>query len=156
MLKDHPNVDDLHLILFGGEEKRLFGSRQYVSSLSAEHRARIKSVINMDMIGNQNTPELSVLLEGGEVSRGIIEDLQDAAAHHTSLEVQTSFCPHNSDHETFIDEDIPAVLTIEGADGSSTDIHTARDTLDKIDFELAVEILGMNVAFSGLRLGNHL
>lgn len=153
VLKDHPNVDDFRLILFGGEEQRLFGSRQYVSSLSAEHRARIKAVINMDMIGNQNTLELSVLLEGGEVSRGIIEDLQDAAANHTSLEVQTSFFPHNSDHEPFIDEDIPAVLTIEGADGSNTDIHTARDTMDKIDFELAVEILRMNVAFTALGLG---
>lgn len=154
VLKDHPNVDDLRLILFGGEEQGLFGSRQYVSSLSEEHRTRIKAVVNMDMIGNQNTSELSVLLEGGEVSRGIMEDLQDAAANHTSLEVQMSFDPHNSDHEPFVDEDIPAVLTIEGTDGSNTDIHTARDTLDKIDFELAVEILRMNIAFIAAGLGS--
>ncbi len=153
VLKDHPNMADLRLILFGGEEQGLFGSQQYVAALSSEERARITAVVNMDMIGNQNTPELSVLLEGAEISRAVVEDLHDAAANHTSLDVQTSFVPHDSDHETFINNGIPAVLTIEGADASNTDIHTARDTVDKIDFELAVEILKMNVAFTAAESG---
>ena len=71
-----------------------------IAALSSEERARITAVVNMDMIGNQNTPELSVLLEGAEISRAVIEDLQDAAANHTPLDVQTSFVPHDSDHET--------------------------------------------------------
>ena len=39
------------------------------------------------------------------------------------------------------------MLTIEGADHSNHEIHTARDTLDRINFDLALEILRMNTAF---------
>ena len=38
-------------------------------------------------------------------------------------------------------------LTIEGADSTNDEIHSARDTLDRIDLALAEEILKMNVAF---------
>ena len=62
--------------------------------------------------------------------------------------------PCDSDHVPFIDAGIPAVLTIEGADSANTDIHSARDTLDKVDFTLVAEILRMNVAFTALALGN--
>jgi Zn-dependent M28 family amino/carboxypeptidase len=154
VLQDHPGIDDVTFILFGGEEQGLFGSKHYVASLSSEARARIKTVLNMDMIGNQNTAALTVLLEGSEVSRQAMEDLQDAAANHTSLAVQTSFDPHDSDHVPFIDAGIPAVLTIEGTDSANTAIHSARDTLDKVDFNLVTEILRMNVAFTALAMGN--
>jgi extracellular elastinolytic metalloproteinase len=40
-----------------------------------------------------------------------------------------------------------AVLTIEGTDDANHDIHSPRDTLDRINFDLALEILRMNTAF---------
>jgi len=61
--------------------------------------------------------------------------------------VQTSLHPFNSDHVSFIESGMPAVLTIEGADSANDQIHTARDTLDHINFDLALEILRMNTAF---------
>jgi Zn-dependent M28 family amino/carboxypeptidase len=69
-----------------------------------------------------------------------------AAALHTGLAVETSMSPYASDHVPFIEAGIPAVLTIEGADGANEAIHTARDTADRIDPGLAVEILRMNAA----------
>ena len=39
------------------------------------------------------------------------------------------------------------MLTIEGADSANDNVHSANDTLDKIDYEIALEILRMNVAF---------
>jgi hypothetical protein len=39
------------------------------------------------------------------------------------------------------------VLTIEGTDDANHDIHSPRDTLDRINFDLALEILRMNTAF---------
>ena len=47
----------------------------------------------------------------------------------------------------FIQAGLPAVLTIEGADGANSRIHTADDTMDHIDLSLALDILRMNVAF---------
>ncbi|MGP4025530.1 M28 family metallopeptidase [Actinomadura sp. 3N407] len=137
---------DLRLILFGGEEEGLFGSTQYVASLDPGQLGGISAVVNMDMIATLNTTAPTVLLEGGEISRGLIDELAAAAGTYTSLGVQTSLRPFNSDHVPFIDALVPAVLTIEGADGANQNVHTAGDTLDAIDGELAHGIVRMNLA----------
>jgi Zn-dependent M28 family amino/carboxypeptidase len=153
VLRAHQGRHDLRFILFGGEEQGLFGSRRYVSSLSATDRRRIDAVINMDMIGSLNSSTRSVLLEGAAVSATVIEDLGAAAATYTQLVVETSLRAANSDHVPFIVAGIPAVLTIEGADNTNAAIHTANDTINRIDHDLALEILRMNVAFVARALG---
>jgi hypothetical protein len=146
VLKDHAAERDLRFVLFGGEEEGLLGSQQYIDNLPAADRARIRAVINMDMIGTLNAPTPSVLLEGAAVSQSLIDELASAAATYTALDIQTSLQPFNSDHVSFIEEGFPAVLTIEGTDGANDNVHTANDTLDNIDYDLALEILRMNVA----------
>jgi Zn-dependent M28 family amino/carboxypeptidase len=76
-----------------------------------------------------------------------------AAATYTSLAVQTSLHPYNSDHVPFIEAGMPAVLTIEGTDGANEHVHTAGDTLEHVDRELAAEIVRMNVAAAAAALG---
>ena len=85
--------NDLRLILFGGEEQGLFGSRQYVSGLDAAERARISAVINMDMIACQNSSQATVLLEGAAAAQTMLDALADIAQAHTSLDIQTSLHP---------------------------------------------------------------
>lgn len=149
----HEGDLDVRFILFGGEEQGLFGSLAYVADLSPAERERIRAVVNMDMIATLNTAVPTVLLEGAEVSQHVIDGLADAAHTYTGLTVQTSLNPFNSDHVPFIDQGIPAVLTIEGADGANANIHTAGDTMEFINIDLAVEILRMNVAFVTTALG---
>ena len=141
------NKHDLRFILFGGEEQGLFGSRFYLDSLSDVEKNRIIAVLNMDMIGSKHTANPTVLLEGGEISKSLIDALSEAGATYTSLEIQKSLNPFASDHVPFINAGIPAVLTIEGADSSNENIHSENDVIDFIDFYLMVEILRMNVAF---------
>ncbi|MEU4392948.1 M20/M25/M40 family metallo-hydrolase [Kribbella sp. NPDC023855] len=137
---------DVRLILFGGEEQGLFGSKQYVAALPASERARIHAVLNMDMIAAKNTPVPTVLLEGAPVSSGQLDDLAAAAATYTGLKVETSLHPFASDHVPFINAGMPAVLTIEGADSANGHIHSAEDKLEFLDWPLAAEILRMNAA----------
>ena len=146
-LKGYAGVHDLQLVLFGGEEQGLFGSKQFVASLNATNRARMRAVVNMDMIGSLNTANPTVLLEGAPVSQSVMEGLASAAATYTGLAVQTSLNPFNSDHVSFIRKGMPAVLTIEGADDANDAIHSARDTLDRINFDLALDTLRMNAAY---------
>lgn len=146
VLAEHSAKHDLRFILFGGEEQGLHGSIQYVSELPENERTRITAVINMDMVATLNTEPRAVLLEGAPVSRALMRELAEAAATYTSLIVQMSENPFNSDHVPFIDEHIPAVLTIEGTDISNRNVHTINDTLDHIDYELALDILRMNLA----------
>lgn len=143
---------DLRFILFGGEEQGLFGSTEYVAALPAP--ARIHAVLNMDMIATVNgTPTPTVLLEGGAVSGPVIDDLADAAHRHTSLTVQKSLHYANSDHVPFIDAAIPAVLSIEGADSTNDQVHSARDTTVHLDYDLMMDILAMQLAFVGKACG---
>lgn len=146
VFQTYPNNHDLRFILVGGEEQGLFGSRQYLASLQAAEKERIKAVLNMDMIGTRNTPTPTVLLEGAPLSQSIIDALTEAASTYTELKVQTSLEPFASDHVPFIEMEIPAVLTIEGADSANSNIHTANDTIDKLDYDLMLSILRMNVA----------
>lgn len=152
-LKDHHGTHDLRFILFGGEEQGLFGSRQHVASLTASERARIQAVVNMDMIGTLNTTSPTVLIEGASVSQAVIDGLAEAAGAYTQLTVQTSLSPFNSDHVPFIDAGLSAVLTIEGTDSANSHVHTADDTLDHIHYDLALDILRMNVAFVARAVG---
>lgn len=143
---------DLRFILFGGEEQGLLGSTEYVAALPAP--ARIHAVLNMDMIATvNNTTERTVLLEGGAVSRPLINALVDAAHRHTGLSVQRSFHYANSDHVPFIDAGIPAVLSIEGADSANDNIHSSRDTAAHLSYDLMMEILAMQLAFLGKACG---
>ncbi|MDK1362000.1 M20/M25/M40 family metallo-hydrolase, partial [Arthrobacter sp. zg-Y1219] len=143
---------DLRLILFGGEEQGLHGSRQYVAALSQTDRGRLDAVINMDMISTLNVPQPTVLLEGAPVSQQLMVDLTGAAGVYTTLSVQTSLNPFASDHVPFINAGLPALLTIEGADSANFNIHTSNDTLDKIDGALAAAIVRMNVAVLAAKL----
>lgn len=152
-LKGHSGTHDLRFILFGGEEEGLFGSMQYVASLAASERNRIRAVVNMDMIATLNTPSMAVLLEGTTLSQSVIDGLADAASTYTQLAVQTSLNPFNSDHVPFIDAGIPAVLTIEGTDSANHNVHTIDDNLNHINFPLMREILRMNVAFVAKTIG---
>jgi hypothetical protein len=152
-LKNHAGVQDLRLILFGGEEQGLFGSQQYVKALSTAERARIRAVVHMDMIATRNTPQPTVLLEGAALSQSVIDGLSEAAATYAQLQVQTSLHPFNSDHVSFLDANIPAVLTIEGTDDANHHIHSDQDVMAHIDVNLAVQVLRMNVAFVAQAMG---
>jgi hypothetical protein len=146
VLSTRPTAHDLRFILFGGEEQGLHGSLQYVAGLPTSERARVRAVLNMDMIATLNTASPTVLLEGAAVSQSFMNVLADAAATYTSLAVEQSLNPFASDHVPFIDAGLPAALTIEGSDSANTNVHTANDTLAHIDNDLALEILRMNVA----------
>ena len=147
VFRDHAGRDDLRFILFGGEEQGLFGSKHYVTQLAPAERSSIRVVVNMDMIGSLNSETPSVLLEGAALSQLAIDGLAEAAANYSGLKVETSLHPFNSDHVSFIDAGIPAVLTIEGADNTNHRVHSASDTVDQINFDLLLDILRMNAAF---------
>jgi hypothetical protein len=151
---DHRIEHDLRFILFGGEEEGLFGSQQYVAKLSASEKRRIRAVVNMDMIGTLNTSTRSVMLEGAPLSQQVMNGLAAAAATYTQLTVETSLNPFASDHVPFINAGIQAVLTIEGADNTNSNIHSSRDTIDHINYDLALDILRMNVAYIASEVGH--
>ncbi|MEJ2887695.1 M28 family metallopeptidase [Actinomycetospora aeridis] len=146
LLVGHPLAAAVQFILFGGEEEGLFGSLAHVDGLTAAERTRLRAVLNMDMIGTRNTAAAGVLIEGGPVSAHLVEHLVTAAHTYTDLRVQTSLDPFASDHVPFIDAGVPAVLTIEAADRSNANVHSAADTAATVDPGLAARIVAAGLA----------
>lgn len=154
IFKDIPTQHDLRFILFGGEEQGLLGSKQHVENLTTLDKNRIRAVINMDMIGTLNTSTPAVLIEGSPLSEEIINGLKNVASLYTDLDVKISLEPFDSDHVSFLNKEVPAVLTIEGEDSLNPNEHTANDTLEHIHYPLALDILRMNVAFIASQVTN--
>jgi Zn-dependent M28 family amino/carboxypeptidase len=108
----------------------------------------------MDMIGSLNSPApSSVLLESASLSQKVIDGLNEAVATYTQLGVQTSLHFANSAHVPFVRAGLSAVLAIEGAEHANSTVHSSEDTTDRIDYDLALEILRMNVAFIAREFG---
>lgn len=149
----HACEQDLHFVLFGGEEQNLFGSSQFVEDMTLKARERVLAVVNMDMIGVENARPATVLLEGAPISGQVIDGLSLRASAHTDLSVRTSENPFASDHVPFIRRNMPAVLTIEGDDSQNTRIHTPDDVPEHIDREYAADILRMNVGYIASLVG---
>ena len=154
LLADERPRHDIRFVLFGGEEQGLCGSRHYVAGLSADDRHRLNGVINMDMIATRNrTAQPSVLIEGAPLSKSIVDGLAEAAAQYTDLTVQTSLQAFKSDHVPFIEARLPAVLLIEGTDSANSDVHTANDTIQHVDYGLMSAIITTHAAYLGARVG---
>jgi Zn-dependent M28 family amino/carboxypeptidase len=154
IFKDIPTQHDLRFILFGEKNQGLLGSKQHVENLTTLDKNRIRAVINMDMIGTLNTSTPAVLIEGSPLSEEIINGLRNVASLYTDLDVKISLEPFDSDHVSFLNKEVPAVLTIEGEDSLNPNEHTANDTLEHIHYPLALDILRMNVAFIASQVTN--
>jgi monoamine oxidase len=155
VLSDVRIHEDVRFILFGGEEQGLLGSKQYVQTLPTAERERIRSVLNMDMIGVLNgTGGRSVLLEGRDgLSSGTMSSLKACAEMYGQIRAEPWTEPWGSDHIPFIEAGIPAVLTIEGSDDGNPHDHTEHDTVNHIDYGLAMRILRMNTAYVATEIG---
>jgi hypothetical protein len=150
----NPPAATIRFIDFAGEEEGLFGSKQYVDAEeSTGDAAKIKAVINMDMIAFSRDSDLDVLLETGDVGRDLQAALADAAAAVTSLRVVTSLHPFGSDHVPFIRAGIPCVLTIENDWDEYPDYHTSRDTMDNVRLDMGGQVIRMNAATLGRLAG---
>jgi hypothetical protein len=136
----------IRYVLFLGEEQGLLGSKAYVASLQPAEIAKIRAVINMDMIGFDKTPPLSMVIETASFNKAMAELMSDLAAKHTALTSQISYNPWGSDHVPFLKKEIPTVLTIESEYDANPTYHKTNDTPEKLNQDLCREILKLNAA----------
>ena len=119
----------VRFITFGSEELGLYGSNHYVASVSESELARIKAMLNFDVVGSG--PHLEVW------GRPELKALAVELAPAVGVELVTSGdsgqgLGSSSDHEPFHLAGKP-VLMVAAADTSR--IHTSQDTLDFIQPE---------------------
>lgn len=136
----------LKFVLFLGEEQGLYGSKAYVRSLDPASRKKIKAVLNLDMIGFDAAPPLSIMLETNSFNRPMVEKMQELAEKYADFTIRTSFSAWGSDHAPFLQQRIPAVLTIESEYATNPNYHQVSDLIDTINPDLSLNILRLNAA----------
>jgi aminopeptidase YwaD len=124
--KGHRTKATLKFIAFGAEETGLDGSEYYVTEYEDEVTTKGLGMINLDMIAVGDT-----LLLGNVGSAGstLVDYTKDKA---TAMEIawQPFTAEARSDHAPFETVGVPAVFLHQYPDPW---LHTAEDTLDKID-----------------------
>lgn len=137
---------DVRLILFGGEEEGLHGSKQYVAALphcraragprGAQHgHDREQEHCDADRAARRRDR----LVRPDRRPRGRGVELHGAQGGDLAEPVRQRPRAIHQRH-------VPAVLSIEGADSANGHIHSSSDTLNFLDWSLASEILRMNAA----------
>ena len=128
LLAAHDRAGSNCFVLFGSEELGLLGSRAFVGSLEATDRARLKAMLNFDMVG-----------VGDEEWRliGSAELQERASVLSRSLGItviasSTAGTGLGSDHASFIEAGIPAFFLHRTNDAAW---HTPQDAYDRIEPE---------------------
>ena len=117
----------VRFIAFGAEELGLYGSRHYVASLPEAELARVRAMMNFDVVGSGDHLEAA----GNQA----LTDLALNIAAELEIEAQPGSMPPGaaSDHVPFEDAGIPTLLLF-GPDISR--IHTPEDRLEFVQPEL--------------------
>ncbi len=138
-------VEGLCVVLFGAEELGLFGSQNYV----AHHLAGTgRFMLNVDMAGRLDGP---VVVGDADLIEEVITAV-DAAGISFGLRAGRFPPGASSDHVSFEAVGVPAVTFNSGNDSA---IHTAQDTIDRIQPEaLAMFVAAVDAALDSL-VSNH-
>lgn len=160
----------VYFVAFAGEEPGLIGSEAFAHSLQKggddlpeeckasssfllnrreSNPADNTKVIVMDEIG-WSSPVLdtpTVNLESYDWTKPVMDHLVESSQTHNgeALRVVHSNHPFGSDHMSFLDNHIMAVLTINGKDEDYPNYHQSSDTIDNVDPRLLAMISKMNL-----------
>jgi aminopeptidase YwaD len=116
----------LVFIAFDAEELGLLGSRAYVNELSAAQIAKLRGMMNFDMLGAGGGP---LLLMGD----GNLALLGRSSAKELGIDARNGSLPANagSDHESFARRGVDTVFFMRDYNL----LHTPDDTIDQIKME---------------------
>jgi hypothetical protein len=134
-LRDQPDrAYRTQFVLFDQEEIGLVGSSAFVAALDAAGQTpQLVAVHNFDMLSFDGDGDGAVELWSPTPA---LEDLWVAAGQQLGVPIQPVTFAF-SDHQSFLDADLPAVGVGEEfvADDHTPDYHQPTDTTDKVDFE---------------------
>ena len=143
----HPPDATIFFICYSGEELGLLGSKDHVDDLiAAGDLDKIQTMLNLDMIGYTSDADLDCKLETAPFANFLFATFEDAALQFTTLRILTDESPCCSDHDPYLDEEVPALLTIENDWFQYPFYHTVNDLPEHITIAMGREILKMNVA----------
>lgn len=151
ILSNYEFNSTIRFIVFSGEELGMFGSKHY-AKLASSSGEKIAGVISLDMIA-YDPDELDIDIVSNEDSQWLANAIYKAGyTYEIDLTIGKFVDPKMvySDHSPFWKAGYTAVLMTESRDSHSSDFspvnHTAEDTIDKLNFNLALRTVRLAVA----------
>eukprot|EP00927_Polykrikos_kofoidii_P063033 TRINITY_DN5783_c0_g1_i1.p1 TRINITY_DN5783_c0_g1~~TRINITY_DN5783_c0_g1_i1.p1 ORF type:complete len:479 (-),score=80.90 TRINITY_DN5783_c0_g1_i1:129-1565(-) len=164
-------LKSIYFVAFAGEEVGLYGSQAFVDYVLKSDRSNLDAkcmpstsflqstrtkdrehlALIMDEVGwkSPSLPQLTVNLESYDTNTtsATLESLAQASLTHNgeSLQVVHSNNPFGSDHMSFLDKGIGAVLAINGDDEAYPAYHSSDDVIENVDKSLMAMIAKMNL-----------
>lgn len=147
LMNENINNYDLVFIAADGEESGLIGSTKYVNARkSTGELKKIRYVVDMDMIGFNKSNRMHI-----ETDEKYLKDAEILAA---MIKTYTPYTPiistpaWGSDHVPFIENAVPASITVEDWDNHNPCYHKECDKIDRMDLNFMINIIKANIAFS--------
>lgn len=135
-------------ICYSGEEQGLYGSYDHAERLVTQGQAsNVKAALIMDMIGYASNPnQLTVLLETGNLASFLFAPMIAAAQDYTAIDTTTSLNPFGSDHIPYLQNNMPALLTIDNDYDLYPAYHRSDDLPQNIVIPMGEGVIRLNVA----------
>merc|ERR1719174_1085278 len=103
----------------------------------------------MDEVGweSKSLQRPTVNLESYDSSKPVLDELRESSQTHNGdeLAVVHSNHPFGSDHMSFLNHQMKAVLTINGDDEAYPHYHQSTDTINNVNPDLMAKITRMNL-----------
>lgn len=136
---------DLRIVGFDKEERGLVGSKAYVKQLSQSERSKIIGVINFEMMGTNSKKDGHFHIIDCDRSESVFltKTMENIIAWHKLELVKVPGCTTRSDHASFWNAKIPAIVISENFFGGDSDrcYHKRCDKFDsRLDFEYMEKI----------------
>ncbi|MGC4053804.1 MAG: M28 family peptidase [Paludibaculum sp.] len=145
-ISKQPRKHTFRFVAFVDEEKGLVGSRAYIKDLSAEDRARILGMVNIDSVG---TGPMNVgLSDSDEKLIGILR--RAAISQKTDIWAVNTDAVGLSDHTSFREAKITAVNVHSLTSKSLALLHSRKDdfaAIDKENYYLTYRVLAIYMVF---------
>jgi hypothetical protein len=137
-----PPPCDVLVALWSGEEEGLLGS-DYWSKHPTVPLDKVVAYLNLDMVGRAGNGKLQVLGAGtSPVFAGWMKDAAAASGLDLTVSVSGGALGGSSDHQTFLNHQIPALHLFSGLHG---DYHKPSDTADKFEAAGAAKVAALGV-----------
>lgn len=138
-LAAHDFKYDLRIVGFDKEEKGLVGSKEYVKSLSSVEQKKIIAVINFEMMGTNSRKDgrFHIIDCNRPDSIFITQTMEGIINYHGLSISKVPGCTTRSDHASFWQANIPAIVISENFFGGDSDscYHRKCDQYDsRLDF----------------------
>jgi bacterial leucyl aminopeptidase len=139
----------IYLIWYAAEEEGLVGSEHTVKDFTLQ-KIGVEAVLQFDMVGLANKNDPTIWFMNDYTDPALNSFLEKLVTTYIKQPVNYTACGYAcSDHASWYNQGYKAACAHEAAmDTLTTDVHTARDTMDKLSLAHMTDFTRLGTAFA--------